>query len=211
MSVKALLARGTTLVLRKESDLPLAFWPLHNMVWSGYDTVRALHTGLIVPVADGIDPIIARSPSTTMTVPLIARMTQSTPAVRLRLQSVSFSVQNLFVRELGCCAYCGYATQRSKANESDSATFDHVYPRSRGGKNNWYNAVLACAECNCKKADRTPEEAGMLLRIKPWSPTPVEMLKLRIQMFPLKSPEWLAYTPLPDTPRTDAAFEFATS
>ncbi|MHC4608492.1 MAG: HNH endonuclease, partial [Planctomycetota bacterium] len=43
--------------------------------------------------------------------------------------------------------------------------------RSRGGVSSWDNCVLACVPCNKKKADRTPEEADMILKKVPKKPT----------------------------------------
>jgi 5-methylcytosine-specific restriction endonuclease McrA len=48
---------------------------------------------------------------------------------------------------------------------------DHVLPRSRGGRDTWLNTVAACGACNQRKDDRTPVEAGMVLRIKPSAPS----------------------------------------
>lgn len=61
----------------------------------------------------------------------------------------------------GQCAYCG----------GPAETVDHIVPRSRGGALTWDNAVAACLRCNHRKADRTPEEAGMTLRLVPGPPT----------------------------------------
>ena len=44
-------------------------------------------------------------------------------------------------------------------------------PKSRGGKNEWTNLVTSCFKCNLKKSDRTPEEAKMIMRKKPFAPT----------------------------------------
>jgi hypothetical protein len=55
------------------------------------------------------------------------------------------------------CAYCGTTVGHIEA--------DHVLPESRGGTDAWSNRVLACAACNAQKGDRTPDEAGMSLRI----------------------------------------------
>jgi 5-methylcytosine-specific restriction endonuclease McrA len=46
-----------------------------------------------------------------------------------------------------------------------------VLPRSRGGRNTWLNTVAACGTCNHRKGDRTPAEAGMVLRQRPSAPT----------------------------------------
>jgi len=58
------------------------------------------------------------------------------------------------------CGYCG----------SRAETIDHIIPRSRGGALTWENAVAACLRCNRRKADRTPEEAGMTLLVVPAEP-----------------------------------------
>jgi len=70
----------------------------------------------------------------------------------------------LFRRDHHMCAYCG--------GEFDSSilTRDHVHPKSRGGSNAWENSVTACKSCNMKKADKTPEEANMLLLYLPYRP-----------------------------------------
>ena len=46
-----------------------------------------------------------------------------------------------------------------------------MQPRSRGGTSTWENCVLACLDCNQKKANRTPREASMLLPRSPVRPT----------------------------------------
>lgn len=65
-------------------------------------------------------------------------------------------------RRDGACGYCG----------GPAETIDHIVPASRGGPLTWGNAVAACFACNNRKADRTPEEAGMRLRVVPSIPAP---------------------------------------
>lgn len=60
----------------------------------------------------------------------------------------------------GRCAYCG----------GPADTVDHILPRSRGGSSSWLNLVAACGDCNARKADRTPAEAGMDLLLTPHVP-----------------------------------------
>ena len=69
--------------------------------------------------------------------------------------------KNIYSRDHNCCQYCG--------NKFDARrlTLDHVIPKSKGGKAEWSNLVAACHACNHKKADRTPEVAGMALIHKP--------------------------------------------
>lgn len=80
-------------------------------------------------------------------------------------RTVVFSRKNLFKRDRYTCQYCGLQPG------TEELTIDHLIPRSRGGKSVWENAVLACIACNAKKADRTPEQAGMKLRKIPTKPS----------------------------------------
>jgi len=78
----------------------------------------------------------------------------------------------LFKRDRHTCAYCG-----DKFGKAD-LTRDHIIPSSRGGKNSWMNLVTACFTCNCRKDDRTPEEAGMKLLYVPYVPNRYEAMIL---------------------------------
>ncbi|MEM7477106.1 MAG: HNH endonuclease [Planctomycetota bacterium] len=84
---------------------------------------------------------------------------------RLPDQSVTFSRRNVFKRDKYTCQYC------SKQPGLEDLTIDHVLPRAQGGQSSWTNCVLACFQCNSKKADRTPAQAGMRLLKEPVRPT----------------------------------------
>lgn len=80
-------------------------------------------------------------------------------------QPVVFSRRNLWKRDGFCCQYCGIKPA------PDEITIDHVVPRAIWNKQKhetsvtcFENCVLACASCNRKKDNRTPEQAGMKLR-----------------------------------------------
>ena len=73
-----------------------------------------------------------------------------------------FSKRSVFIRDNYQCQYCG--------KHSTKPTIDHVIPRSKGGRNDWANAVTACHECNNKKGDRALKEAGMKLIRTPKEP-----------------------------------------
>ena len=83
---------------------------------------------------------------------------------RLPSAAVTFSRRNIYKRDRYTCQYCGAQPG------SEELTVDHVNPRSQGGISTWENCVLACVGCNKRKADRTPEQAGMPLRKKPVRP-----------------------------------------
>ncbi|MEU6081724.1 HNH endonuclease [Streptomyces sp. NPDC047108] len=93
-----------------------------------------------------------------------------------------WSRRGVLVRDRHRCAYCGRR----------ATTVDHVLPRSHGGTDTWLNTVAACAEDNHRKADRTPEQAGMRLLSKPFEPTPADALVLALGLSGREAlPEWL--------------------
>ncbi len=53
--------------------------------------------------------------------------------------------------------------------------FDHVLPRSRGGRTTWENVVAACNRCNLRKANLTLRQAGMTLHRPPRRPDAAEL------------------------------------
>ena len=87
---------------------------------------------------------------------------------RLPVNAVTFSRRNIFKRDRFTCQYCG------RQPGSEDLTIDHVVPRAQAGTSTWENCVLACIECNSRKADRTPQQAKMRLRHEPrrpmWNP-----------------------------------------
>jgi 5-methylcytosine-specific restriction endonuclease McrA len=83
---------------------------------------------------------------------------------RLPQRTVRFTRKNIFEHYDYRCAYCG------KKFKSKELNFDHVVPRSHGGKTGWDNIVPSCYGCNTRKADRTPREAGMKMYYLPSKP-----------------------------------------
>ena len=68
---------------------------------------------------------------------------------------------NIYARDRYICQYCGLKFDAKRL------TLDHIIPESRGGPFSWHNLVACCVPCNRKKADKTPEESGMVLLHKP--------------------------------------------
>lgn len=87
---------------------------------------------------------------------------------RLPRMRVRFSRHNIYLRDDSTCQYCNRRLPRAELN------LDHVVPRSQGGSTSWENVVCSCIPCNLRKANRTPEQAGMQLRKPPvrpkWNP-----------------------------------------
>ena len=105
--------------------------------------------------------------------PLVIRLVK---AIRnLWKTEVPWSKQNVHLRDGYKCQYCG------KALSKNSLTIDHVIPRTQGGKNKWDNTVTSCFSCNNKKDNKTPSQANMFLRRKPFKPTIMEFMLKKIQ------------------------------
>ena len=98
----------------------------------------------------------------------------------------AFSKLKLFRRDRMTCAYCG---QRFHERELQC---EHILPESRGGRWTWMNLVTACGPCNGRKADRTPEEAGMPLVYLPYVPSRFEAFLLEGRNIRADVHEWLA-------------------
>lgn len=83
-------------------------------------------------------------------------------------KKIKFTRRNVFCRDAYTCQYCGIKYNVSKL------TYDHVIPKSRMRNHakftTWTNIVTACQKCNRKKANKTPEEANMVLIKKPTVP-----------------------------------------
>lgn len=98
--------------------------------------------------------------------PSIIRLSQF---VKVPYKKVVLTRRNILRRDSYKCAYCG---------RSDlPLTIDHILPRARGGSDSWENLVCACTICNNKKGDRTPDEAQMPLRYKPFKPSHIMFIK----------------------------------
>ncbi len=88
--------------------------------------------------------------------------------VRVPYRQIMLTRKNVLRRDGFRCQYC---------DARDHLTIDHVLPRSRGGRDVWENLVTACTDCNSRKGNRTPEEAGMALARKPFRPSHVMFIR----------------------------------
>lgn len=125
-----------------------------------------------------------RSVHADWNMPAVVRLTHWISAHKHR---VKFSRQNVLARDRWRCQYCG---QRRPSSE---LTFDHVVPRSRGGRTEWGNIVMACVKCNSRKANRTPAEAGMRLRGKPLRPKWLPTFNMTLHQVDNVPSEWRDY------------------
>lgn len=159
-----------------------------------YRAVQVVHwTAAITMWVTGKCEIVAeydgfvRSQLLVIKIPAVVRLLN---AFRRRSKKVKFSRVNIYARDGYRCQYCG---EKRKMGE---LTYDHVVPRSQGGKTNWTNIVSCCVECNGRKANRTPEQARMKLRKQPVQPTqePAIVLQLSRESVPDAWRDYLYYT-----------------
>lgn len=112
--------------------------------------------GKATVVVDGPTPVV--SGSLTLPRPSVILLARYVRVPHGRV--VPVSRRGVLRRDEHRCAYCG----------GHAATIDHVLPRSRGGLDTWDNLVACCVRCNNLKGDRTPEEKGWSLRVRPRAP-----------------------------------------
>ena len=89
----------------------------------------------------------------------------------------AFTRFNVFLRDNCTCQYCGI---KKKIKD---LTFDHIIPRSHGGKTNWLNVVSACRSCNFKKGNKPLKSSGLKLKVQPYIQSEA-ILKNNGRLFP---------------------------
>lgn len=130
------------------------FEPLHRV--SLRHAVRML-VRQVAEIEDGhLDRMIGIFP-----MPTVVRLVRYVVTKWRHATGPAWSRPGVLKRDNHQCGYCGRT----------ATTVDHVLPRSRGGTNAWTNTVASCYRCNQRKADRTPQEAGMKLLAQPAAPT----------------------------------------
>ena len=140
---------------------PLSYFPLS--LWSWQDAVKAVFLER-VNIISQYDRVI-RSPTFEMRLPSVISLKEYVPTER----RPAFTRFNVFLRDRFHCQYCSHAFP------THDLTFDHVVPRSRGGRTHWENVVTACGSCNLLKGSRLPRESGMWPRVRPFQPTTREL------------------------------------
>ncbi len=138
---------------------PLSYYPLS--LWSWQDSVKAAYLDRVNVVSE-YDHVV-RSPTVELRLPSVVVLREYVKPSK----ASAFTRFNLFLRDEFSCQYCG---------ASSELTFDHVVPRSRGGRTSWDNVVAACSACNLRKGARILSECGLSLKRRPAEPTSEELL-----------------------------------
>jgi 5-methylcytosine-specific restriction endonuclease McrA len=140
---------------------PLSYFPLST--WGWQETIKAIWLDRVM-VLSHYDRVV-RSPSAEHRLPSVVALRQYIPLTR----RPPFTRFNVFLRDRFSCQYCGDGRSASEL------TFDHMVPRSRGGRTSWSNVVAACTRCNLAKGSRLPQECGIRPLSKPRAPTAFEL------------------------------------
>jgi 5-methylcytosine-specific restriction endonuclease McrA len=145
-----------------------------NITGRWYDTFKLMSKNKIIPLKTYPQPVRAERQLFELPAVAVLREYKPTPSKRSIFNYPTHRV--VLVRDKFRCQYCN--TKLSFG----ASTKDHVFPRSRGGKDTLLNVVAACKACNGRKADRTPEEAGMALLSQPRALTEDEKLELIVKV-----------------------------
>ena len=139
---------------------PLSYFPLSLLSWQ--EAIKSVYLGRVNVVAEYEE--IVRSEKLSLAMPSVVVLKSFISPKKI----VPFTRFNLFLRDTFTCQYCG--------KKEKELTFDHVLPRSRGGKTRWDNVVAACIGCNIKKSNKAASKAGMKLLKTPIRPSPETLL-----------------------------------
>ena len=157
---------------------PLSYFPLSLLSWR--EAIKAVFLERVSVVAEY--PQVAHSPSRAMALPSVVSLHRYIPPT----PRAAFTRFNVFLRDGFTCQYC------KTRLPSESLTFDHVIPRSRGGVSSWSNVVTACQDCNLLKGSRLPQECGMEPKQKPYRPSSADLQKVGLRLPPGISPRVVA-------------------
>ena len=146
---------------------PLSYFPLS--LWPWQEAIKAVYLERVNVAA--VYEEVVRSEKLTLPLPSVIVLKNYVVPTK----TVPFTRATLFLRDEFTCQYCGY--------KGKDLTFDHVVPKSRGGKTRWDNVVAACQSCNLRKAAKTTSQAGFKLKKVPTKPSP-EVLLNKGKKFP---------------------------
>lgn len=138
--------------------LDISAFPLGKVAWRRAMALLRKNKAFVV---EYYEDWTVRTVSVEIKVPSIIQLLNKITGNK---KAVKFSRQNIYFRDKGKCQYCNLRVPMP------DMTLDHVLPRSQEGKTTWDNTVVACMKCNQKKANRTPQQAGMKLLSTPSKP-----------------------------------------
>jgi 5-methylcytosine-specific restriction endonuclease McrA len=148
-------------LVRNADFRPLSYFPLS--LWPWQEVVKAVFLDRVNIISEYENEV--HSPSFKMRLPSVISLKEFVQQSR----RPAFTRFNVFLRDRFRCQYC------AETFPTHELTFDHVVPRSRGGRTSWHNVVTACQTCNLLKGSRLPHEVGMHPRRRPLQPSTHEL------------------------------------
>jgi hypothetical protein len=104
-----------------------------------------------------------------------------------------YSKMNIYARDMQVCQYCAHQFPVRLL------TLDHVVPKSHWNPrrfsfncSSFENVVASCRDCNTKKRNRTPQQAGMQLLRKPRKISQAQAYRYKLHMGVIPA-EWNEY------------------
>lgn len=148
----------------QESILQLAAGAATALDIAGEDSIRPVtwEEWLTLPIREGDGVIHTSRLAVRAPTVIVAVNYAKVPKKRPQL-----TIRGVAERDGGKCQYTGKQLSR------EDMSLDHVVPRSRGGKDEWENIVLADKTVNHRKGNRMNHEAGLALLRPPVEPVAV--------------------------------------
>ena len=163
-------------LLLNSNYAPISILPLSIINWQHAIKLMFLDR---IHVIETYEHHVARSSHLTIHYPAVA----VTKGYFNSKRNVRFSRQNLYLRDLYQCQYCGDTFDHKEL------TIDHVIPRAGGGKVTWENAVACCHPCNHKKGTKLWKPMRM-----PYKPDYYQLVnKWRNRPVHIEHPSWYEY------------------
>ena len=135
-----------TLVLNADYK-PLSYFPLSICNWK--ESIKAVFLEKVSVVSEYNE--IVRSPSLEIKIPSVIALKEYVICSR----KPAFTRFNVFLRDEFECQYCF---------SHNNLTFDHIVPKSKGGKTTWENVITACSDCNTSKGNKSLKELKLSLK-----------------------------------------------
>jgi 5-methylcytosine-specific restriction endonuclease McrA len=145
--------------------------------------------------------------STSLALPYAAVLVRKKFARRRR---VRLTRANVFARDAFTCQYCGRRPRNRVGNPRvDELSWDHVVPQGQSDANrmvvlpwsgkrvkvtSWHNLLTSCTDCNGRKGNRTPRQAGMTPLRLPAPPTDDDRAWMALVEHSIQ-PEWRPHLP----------------
>lgn len=149
---------------------PLSYFPLST--WSWKNALKAVFLDRVNVVSVYNQKV--NSPTTSIMLPCVISLKDYVPLPR----KAAFTRFNVFLRDKFTCQYC------AKVSKAEELTFDHVIPRSKGGKTEWENVVTSCRSCNTAKGNKSLKKLGISLNKNPNVPSNYELKEIGRQYPP---------------------------